>query len=122
VGISSIMNVVNPLRHIPGMEKPAKFMDKLGDPLGLFNEAESLGNPPGVEDPNVIAQREAENSAIAGDIAARNARMRSSTLGAGSRFIKQQAKSRPKSPSIGRPVGLHPGGAGTSALSGIKVN
>jgi len=116
VSRSGILNVVNPLRHIPGMEKPSKFIDKIADPdhlgLGIFDEAD-LGNPPGIEDPNAILEREAENSAIAGDIAARNARMRSSTLGAGSRFIKQQAKSRPKSPSIGRPVGLHPGGAGT---------
>jgi len=98
--------------------------------LGLFNEAESLGNPPGVEDPNVIAQREAENSAIAGDIAARNARMRSSTLGAGSRFIKQQAKAKPAAPKALTPHNRFQKttntnrlqGAGTSALSGIKVN
>lgn len=123
MSLSSIKNVVNPLRHIPGMGKASKFMDKLVDPLGLFADADDLGNPPKTEDPNVTLAREAKNSAIAGDIAVRNAQQRSSTLGAGSRFIEQQMSKtispiKPTGPLNTRSKGKNPLGAGTSYLGG----
>ncbi len=97
------------------------------NPLNPFKKPDSLGDPTPIQDPGETLEQEAEDAAIAGDIATRNARMRSSTLGAGSRFIKQQQKAKP---AVEAPKALIPHnryqkttntnrlqpGAGTSAL------
>lgn len=99
------------------------------DPTGTlkdmnpFKKPDSLGSPTAVQDPNAILEQEAENSAIAGDIAARNARQRSSTIGAGSRFLDQQ---KPKVKAAQKTINYSPHtntnrllpGAGSNFLSG----
>lgn len=67
---------------------PFRFLKKKGA-FGLF-ETDAPGAPPVQEDPQVALEREATDSAIAGDIATRNVQQRSSTLGEGaaSRFLQ----------------------------------
>lgn len=71
------------------MSSAGRLVKRLADPLGIFKSPKSPGAPPQQEDPQVALEREATNSAIAGDIAARNALQQSSTLGSGSRFLQQ---------------------------------
>lgn len=67
---------------------PFRYLKKKGA-FGFF-ETDKPGAPPEQEDPQIALQREATDSAIAGDIATRNAQQRSSTAGAGARFLKNE--------------------------------
>ena len=60
----------------------------LGIPASIIRGPRKPGRPPAQEDPQVALAREATSSAIAGDIATRNVQQRSSTLGAGARFLQ----------------------------------
>lgn len=71
----------------------------LSIPVSLIKGPDKLPSPPKIEDPQVVLEREATNAAIAGDIAVRNARRRSSTLGAGANFLKQQQKQQVQAPT-----------------------
>lgn len=66
--------------------------NQLSDPLNIFKPPDLLGDPLAQEDPQAIAEQEALDAAIAGDIATKNRRRRSSTAGAGQRFIRQQTQ------------------------------
>lgn len=60
------------------------------DPMGIFSGPESLGSPPAGPDPEEVSRDQAITSALRADIIKKNTRMRSSTAGAGSRFLTQQ--------------------------------
>ena len=85
--------VLNPLGHIgQGIGgKTGGILKKISDPLGLFEGPRKPGDPPQVEDPQKSLQRQAVNAAVAGDIAVRNAQRQSSTLGAGTNFLKNMS-------------------------------
>jgi len=84
----------SPLGPVGGLlgGKAGEWNKKITDPLGLFDGADPLGSPEKQRDPNEVAREEAIDSAIESEIVTKNKRSRSSTMGAGSNFLRQQTE------------------------------